>query len=257
MTIQEMRDRKRELGLTNEMISKQTGIPSATVQKIFSGTTRSPRMETLQKLAAFLSPQKPLMIREPQHSYAEEESGDHTIADYYALPDDLRAELINGVFYDMSAPTKAHQQILVQLTLQFSECIRQHEGCELFIAPCDVKLNKDGRTMVQPDLFIACDQKDSDVQCFNGAPDLIVEIMSPSSRVNDLFRKLNLYRFAGVQEYWVVDPDSRKVLVYDLAHDKIPEQYTFRDMVPVLISGGKCRIDFSQVLKKAEKYLPL
>ena len=70
-----------------------------------------------------------------------------------------------------------------------------------------------------------------------------------------MFRKLNKYRFAGVREYWIIDPEVLKILVYDLEHEKIPEQYSFEDTVPVLISGGTCSIDFKKILERIRRYL--
>ncbi len=277
MTIREMQERKRELGLTNEMISAQAGVPLATVQKIFAGITKAPRRDTIQKLEAVLSHviaadtsmtgnsapgtsrysmQSPsVMVREAQAAYSEPEAGGSTIEDYYALPDERRAELIDGVFYDMASPSRVHQILLVQLAVQFAPCVERHPECELFVAPCDGQLDNDKWTIVQPDLFVTCGNKDDDPRRIHGAPDFIIEILSPSSRTLDMFRKLNKYRFAGVREYWIIDPESLNVLVYDLEHEKMPERYSFEDTVPVLISGGKCTIDFKKIREKIERYL--
>ena len=261
MTIREMQERKRELGLTNEMISAQAGVPLATVQKIFAGITKAPRRDTIQKLEAVLSREiaantsMSVMVREAQAAYSEPEAGGRTIEDYYALPDERRVELIDGVFYDMASPSPLHQVLLVQLAVQFAPCVEQHPACELFIAPCDVQLDNDKWTIVQPDLFITCGNENNDPRRIHGAPDFIIEILSPSSRTHDMFRKLNKYRFAGVREYWIIDPEVLKILVYDLEHEIIPEQSSFEDTVPVLISGGTCSIDFKKILERIRRYL--
>ena len=272
MTISEMQARKKELGYSLRKISELSGVPFGTVMKVFSGATENPRQATVEALERVLRPENlsgvpapaaaaassdnVTMVRDPLPAYGDPQEGGYTIDDYYALPDERRVELIDGVFYDMAAPTAVHQVILVQLAYQFAPCVEQHENCELFIAPFDVRLDNDSRTMVQPDLLIICDTKGLDRRRMNGAPDFVLEILSPSSRTNDLFRKLNKYRFAGVREYWVVDPDRLKVLQYDFREDKIPEQYTFQDTVPVLISDGECSIDFKKIFRKIEKYLP-
>ena len=275
MTVKEMLERKRELGLTNEMIAQKSGVPLATVQKIFAGITKAPRRDTIRKLELLFSlreipPQtdgsgfsgtfsdassEALHIAESVLPYGTPCPRAYTLEDYYALPEGRRAELINGVFYDMAAPSRIHQLILLQLAYQFVPCVEEHPECELYVAPCDVCLNQDDSTIVQPDLFIACGKEDRDLSRFNGPPDFIIEILSPSSRSHDLFRKLNLYRFSGVREYWIIDPDNLKILTYDLEHDTLPERYTFQDTVPVLISEGKCRIRFSQILRKIQPYL--
>lgn len=195
-------------------------------------------------------------MREEAAVYASKTmQGNHTLSDYYALPDESRVELIDGTFYDMASPGIAHQSILLDLGIRLRECADMHHGCEVIIAPYDVRINLDDRTVVQPDILVVCDRKKLTKRRMEGAPDFIAEILSPSNRFHDLFRKLNLYRFAGVREYWVVDPESRKVIVYDLEHDALPESYSFDDTIPVLISEGACAIDFSGIRKRVEKYL--
>ena len=180
----------------------------------------------------------------------------HTIEDYYQLPDDQRVELIDGVFYDMGAPAVIHQMILLQLHLLFEECIRQHGGrCEVFISPCDVHLDKDNYTMLQPDLFVLCREFDIHAIRIEGAPDLALEILSPSTRSRDMILKLYKYQRAGVREYWIVDPKYRTVTVHDFeAEDYRPQTYDFNEVIPIAISGGQCKIDFSRVMKKIARY---
>ena len=257
MTISEMKEKKRELGLTNEMIAQRSGVPLGTVQKVFAGVTRAPRLETLKALEKVFEESAPqeqetLMVREGQPLYAVEPRR-YTLDDYYALPDERRVELIDGVIYDMTAPSPVHQIILLQLHLQLAPCVEQHPECELFVAPCDVRLDNDEWTMVQPDVFIICDRKQMDNRRINGAPEFIIEVLSPSNRYHDLFRKLNKYRFAGVREYWIVDPQNQETIVYDLEHDTFPDKYTFADTVPVRISEGECSVDFNRIREKIEK----
>ena len=204
-----------------------------------------------QRSSQLASPLQPMQLSSspvrPPHKY--------TLDDYYALPDDRRVELIDGVFYDMASPTDLHQAILGQLYLQFTACMDNHPECEVFFAPLDVRLHSDNYTMVQPDLMIICNRADHDRRRINGAPDFVIEILSPSSRAHDLYRKLAEYARAGVREYWVVDPERLKIIVYDLEHDGIPVLYGFEDTVPVGISGGECRIDFARVYEKVKRYL--
>lgn len=283
-TIAEMKARKTELGMTNEMLSEISGVPLGTVQKVFAGITKSPRMATLAALEKALWSQDAAsprsyanLLKDSPRSYANllkdsRAEGDHAVAeapaafrasrqgsytleDYYALPDERRVELIDGVFYDMAAPTKLHQRLLLELSQQLYPCVENHPECELFIAPCDVRLDNDDRTMVQPDVLVVCNDQDSDVRRVNGAPDFIIEILSPSTRSKDMFLKLNKYRNAGVREYWIVDPDKLVVLVYDLDKDSFREKYSFSDEVPVGISEGECRVDFKKILAGIRKYL--
>lgn len=181
--------------------------------------------------------------------------GSYIIEDYYALPDDRRVELIDGWIYDMAAPSRIHQTVLIQLAAQFVSCLKEHPECLLQIAPSDVRLDNDRWTMVQPDLFIVCNSQDNDPQRTNGAPDFIIEILSPSNRYHDMFRKLNKYRLAHVREYWIIDPEKQRITVYDFEHDELQMTYTFGDTVPIGISKGECEVDFSEIYDKVKKYL--
>ena len=178
----------------------------------------------------------------------------YTIEDYYALPDERRVELIDGVFYDMAAPRALHQLVLGELFSQFRECSLKHGlPCTVLMAPFDVRLDRDDYTMVQPDLLVLCSELDYlHLKRLEGAPDLAVEILSPSTRSKDLFLKLYKYKNAGVREYWVVDPDTQSVTVHHLEDEEnyVPKNYTFEDRIPVEISGGKCSIDFAAISRR-------
>ncbi len=269
MTIEEMKKQKRTLGMTSEEISNISGIPLSTVQKIFSGVTKSPRKATLNAILSALDRQAemeryPDRVEEATGIYRvekkdvlnEKKQGEYTLEDYYALPDERRVELIDGVIYDMSAPAIIHQKILGELHILFRECMDRHVGnCEVYLSPCDVRLDRDNRTMVQPDLLVVCEEYDIGAKAFDGAPDLTLEILSPSTRSKDMLLKLHKYANAGVREYWIVDPDRQTVLVYDLEHeDYYPEKYSFEDRIPIRISGGECSIDFSRIMRRIERY---
>ena len=270
MTIEEMRKKKTEYGLTVEMIAQATGVPLSTVQKIFGGTTSAPRKATLDALTNFFREETarqsrmdsaasgyPLSrqasdIREAAPQYVTSKPKKYTLEDYYALPDERRVELIDGVFYDMSAPTIEHQTILGDMHLLFRECADQHGmPCHVLLSPLDVRLDKDDYTMVQPDLVVFCHDYDIHDRYYEGAPDLLVEILSPSTRSKDLLLKLNKYSNAGVREYWIVDPKYRTVTVhYFDCEEYHPVIYPFESRIPVRISDGKCEIDFSRIGKR-------
>lgn len=324
MTIKEMKERKIELGLTNEMIAELADLPLSTVQKIFAGITKAPRKATIDALSTVLSgpadvsvtriaggrsdpsadntqtgsaessqtgsadsekaewhriheqyiedtflqnltpadlkfakllgktfPSPDGMVRESAGEYgsALPKRSKCTIDDYYALPDDQRAELIDGHFYDMGASTVIHQMLLARLQYLFMECIERHEmPCIALQSPCDVRLDKDNYTMVQPDLMVVCHGFDTNAIRYEGAPDLVVEVLSPSSRMKDMVLKLHKYQRAGVREYWIVDPKNHTVTVHNFTDpDYDPQKYTFADEIPVGISDGQCSIDFSRI----------
>ena len=160
-------------------------------------------------------------------------------------------ELIDGVFYDMAAPDGVHQDILLILGSMFRDHIRKNKGeCKVYVAPRDVQLDPgDDKTIVQPDVLIVCDRRKITDRCIVGAPDFIVEILSPSTREKDLHLKAAKYAASGVREYWIVDPDEEKVFVYDFENELILKQYGFTDKVPVGLSKGKCEIDFGKIRK--------
>ncbi len=243
MTIEEMKARKRELGLSNETLAQLSGIPFSTVQKIFSGMTRSPRQKTIQALEKILTSSPP--------PYLAKKQGEYTLEDYYAIPDERRVELIDGEIFDMAAPSALHQMILGELYVLFRQCADEHgHPCRVFLSPCDVRLDNDNKTMVQPDLFVLCREFDIKNRCIDGAPDLTVEILSDSTRSKDLLLKTYKYKNAGVKEYWIIDPQRQVVLVYDFTNgDLIPEKYTFADEIPIHISQGRCKIDFAAICK--------
>ena len=270
MTIEEMKQKKRELGYTNEKVAQLSGVPLGTVQKVFAGITRAPRYETLQALEKVFYPKSTIdynadyyigsipsndtgSLHESSAPYRTKKQGEYTLEDYYALPDDQRAELIDGVLYDMSAPTYPHQIIQLEIGRQLADFIdASRSSCMPFIAPADVQLDCDNKTMVQPDVFVICNRNKLTKTHSMGAPDYIVEILSPSTRKKDSYLKLHKYAAAGVREYWLVDPDKQKIMVYNLEKEDMTALYTFSDQVPVSIFGGDCKIDFARIYEKMQ-----
>lgn len=155
----------------------------------------------------------------------------YTIEDIYNLPNGQRAELINGELYMMAAPNTNHQRLIKEFTYLIEDYIRHNKGdCEVFPAPFAVFLNASNEIYLEPDISVICDRdKLTDEGC-KGAPDWIIEIVSPSSRSMDYNKKLFQYRTAGVREYWIVDPIKQLIMVYNFEHDTF-EQYSFSDKV--------------------------
>lgn len=155
----------------------------------------------------------------------------YTIEDIYNLPEGTRAELIDGQIYYIAPPTRRHQKILLSLSRLIADYIDKKGGsCEVDIAPFAVFLNENDKNYVEPDISVICDQnKLNDKGCV-GAPDWIIEIVSPGSRRTDYFTKLFKYRTAGVREYWIVDPDKSRTMVYNFESEDTLE-YSFSDSV--------------------------
>ena len=170
----------------------------------------------------------------------------HTVDDIYSLPDGQRAELVDGQIYYMALPSRKHQEISGELFGIIREYIRSKNGsCRPYIAPFAVFLSEDNRNYVEPDISVICDpDKLNDKGC-SGAPDWIIEIVSPGSRRMDYFTKLFKYRTAGVREYWIVDPDRNRITVYDFESEDT-QDYTFSSAVKVSIYEDLI-IDFSDL----------
>ena len=145
----------------------------------------------------------------------------YSYADYLTWPDEFRCEIIDGVIYDMSpAPSWNHQSIAGEIFVIFSNFLRG-KSCTPFIAPVDVRFmaisdtpDENVYTTVQPDVGVICDKTKISTNYCEGAPDLVVEVLSPSTGFKDQTQKLELYENHGVQEYWIVNPDRKTIQVF-------------------------------------------
>lgn len=162
----------------------------------------------------------------------------YTLEDIYSLPDGKRAELIDGQIYNMAPPGRNHQKISGYLYNEIYNYIKNNDGkCEVYAAPFAVFLNKDDINYVEPDISVICDLSKLDDQGCHGAPDWIIEIVSPSSKPRDYMTKLFKYRTTGVREYWIVDPDRKMTSVYSFEGNMV-EQYDWGEKIPVGIYEG-------------------
>ena len=216
MTITEMRELKEQKGYTLEEIAEKSGIDIELAAKIFYEKEQIGQKEFYDLLTyseirelekVFVEADKN-KAAEALGAYQVKKQGEYTLEDYYALPDDQRYELIDGVLYDMAAPAVTHQEIAFEIA---------------------VALRNTGR-------------------CIYGAPDMVIEVTSPSTRKKDFGKKLEKYVDAGVREYWIVDVKNQKVIVYDLGEDFGENMdlmiYGMDGEVPVGIYDGECKIDF-------------
>ena len=160
----------------------------------------------------------------------------YTVKDIYALPEGQRAELIDGQMYMMAPPNRIHQRISHLLAWTIETYIQKRKGnCQVYPAPFSVFLNEDDQNYIEPDISVICDKNKLTEKGCSGAPDWIIEITSPSNPQNDYMIKLFKYRTAGVREYWIVNPRTKTVMVYDFEKGARANQYSFIDDVPVCI----------------------
>lgn len=170
----------------------------------------------------------------------------YTIDDIYNLPDGQRAELIDGELYMMATPTRIHQRLVMELSFRIRDYIGNNSGdCEVYPSPFAVFLNADNEIYLEPDISVICDKNKLTDEGCKGAPDWIIEIVSPSSRPMDYNKKLLKYGTAGVREYWIVDSMKELIMVYNFEYNTF-EQYSFSDKVKAGIYKD-FEIDFAGV----------
>lgn len=267
MKIAEMLERKRELGYSNETLSKKSGVPVPTIQKVLSGKTRNPRQKTLEALEAALCPveadkQEPglpyqvrdgaivkpvdrydpsaraYVIREEAAAYGRKRT--YTMEDINVLPEGIWAELIDGEMIFRPAPTRTHQRINGDLYMTVRSYLKEvGKDCEVYAAPYAVYLWGDDSECFLPDLTVFCDHEKSIVEGCLGAPDWVIEIASPSTFRRDYGKKLYKYREAGVRLYWIIDPARKMTLVHQFdEREETTGMYPFEEEIPCALDLG-------------------
>lgn len=186
------------------------------------------------------------------------EKTSYTFADFLLWDEGDRIEIINGETFLMATPSRIHQKIAGELFRQIANFL-EGKQCEVYSAPFSVRLfEKDGDdpkkvdTVVEPDISVICDRSKLDQRGCKGAPDLVIEVLSPSSQRHDQLVKLNLYQRAGVLEYWIVDPENRTVRVMIQSGDGILQPYEVyrqEDIAKVNVLEG-CFIELGKVFSE-------
>ena len=162
----------------------------------------------------------------------------YTYSDYLTWPDDKRWELIEGVPYDMTpSPSVRHQRIVWNIVRELSRHLEENKTCQGFSAPTDVVF--DEHNVVQPDVFVVCDKTKIGEGSIKGAPDLIIEVVSPSTEVKDKREKKRVYEKFGVGEYILVYPEREYVESYLLEEDKYgaPEVINWDETIKIVTLG--------------------
>jgi len=291
MDIQTMKRYKKECHYTCRQISELSGVPLSTVQKVFSGATASPRMDTLQAIedvliAGICAPidednakhkrlkgdngtavSETAVIGATANDSSADPSdgsgsvwpaqGSWTIEDRERLPEERRTEIINGYLYDMASPTGVHQLVCDEILHQMKVFLDTHEcRCWPVTAPFDVILGDDRKTVVQPDVLVYCSEEGEEEL---SVPVFIVEVLSPSTSRKDQSVKLGKYEECGVREYWMVDPIRERVLCTvpraedpDTISDLL-EVHTFDEVLPVSVCGGAFAVDFRRIRDQIER----
>ena len=220
MTIREMKEKKREKGYSYALMSELSGVPLGTIQKIFSGETVSPRYDTIQALEGLFR-DSPMVCEE---SAAYQVNSRHTQGSYTI--DDR----------------------------QIANFVMERDGsCIPLISPIDTQLDCDEKTMVQPDVAILCQNDKVKTWGVYGAPDFVLEVISPSTRRKDYTKKLSKYMAAGVREYWILDAYQQKLIAYFFESEICPVIYGLNEPVALGIYNGELEITFSYIAKWIEE----
>ncbi|WP_026491780.1 Uma2 family endonuclease [Butyrivibrio sp. XPD2002] len=158
----------------------------------------------------------------------------YTVEDFYNCVEEEFVELIDGHIYNMTAPNRIHQKITTKMIQRIANYIDSNNGdCEVYPAPFAVLLDVTKDTVVEPDISVICDKNKLTDRGCTGAPDWIIEVVSPSNYSHDYIDKLNLYHQAGVREYWIVNPMDEKTTVYNLQEEVSPKVYDFDESIQV------------------------
>lgn len=175
----------------------------------------------------------------PQEKY-------YTAEEFYAMPEDMRAELVNGEIIYMAVPGRLHQELSRELLFAITGYIKEKGGkCRVFSAPFNVQLKENEDVILEPDISVICDTGKLTKHSCIGAPDWVIEIVSPSNPSYDYITKLNMYYNAGVREYWIVEPKNETVYVYNMEGGELPlKTYSFHDTIKAGIYED-LMIDFS------------
>ena len=158
----------------------------------------------------------------------------YTFDDILALPEGERAELIDGEMFMMASPTQQHEDAVMWMSCQIFNYIQSKKGrCRVYASHFAVFPKKDNKNYVEPDVTVVCDWDKLDKRGCNGAPEWVIEVVSPSSVKMDYERKKKLYQESGVEEYWIVDLEKERVRVYHFLEDVQERDYSFTDTVKV------------------------
>ncbi len=180
----------------------------------------------------------------------------YTYQNLLEIDDDKRYELIDGVIYEMSSPSVEHQQVVGEIYVQLYKYL-QGKKCTVFVSPLDVCLSSNWNpkriyNSVQPDIFVVCNKDKITDKYIKGAPDLVIEVLSDSSRKHDTFVKFNLYQRYGVKEYWIIDIETEVIYQYILNEKNIytlPKTYDITENIKVGILKN-CTISLKELMKK-------
>ena len=256
MTIKELWDRKTELGYTYEQLEEKTGIPKKVIEAIFDENWELVHSILLWELEFVLDSET--VVKEAVATLKGKEKAEYTKEDFYNLGEDAHFELIDGILYDLATPTSIHQLLCTKIATELSKYIDSQSGeCLVFGVSPNIEIDHDiekhdkkmDKTVVIPDVVVLCDREKLKDGKIIGAPEFVVEVLSPSTAKYDKGIKFKKYMNAGVKEYWIIDPKRKSVCVYIFSNysEFNITVYSFTNEVPVFIFNNECKVDFRKI----------
>lgn len=255
MDIKDLKRLKKDAGMTNAEISELSSVPISTVNKIFSGATENPRYATLLAIEDVLrkkqklpfrydeNRQEPCLVQEEATAYCYN-AREYSFHDIEKLDEVGGFELVDGMLYLKGAPSRMHEYIIMELSFAFQSHIKKNQRkCHVYVSKLGVSLFKDDKTWVAPDVVVVCQKDKLTDEGVSGAPDLVVEVVSPSNSSYDYILKMMKYQQAGVREYWIIDPKLEIVSVFDFEEFHKSGRYEYADtIVSNVLEGFELRI---------------
>ncbi len=262
-------DMRSMASMSQRDLEKKTGVKQAEISKI-ERAEGNPSLETMQKLYAgfgtLVSFDTSVKIRKEvtdveipaalaPYLPIRKKQGEYTIFDIEDLPEEVRVELIDGVIYDMATPTLTHQFVISELHYEIRKFIENAKGkCIVLESPIGVWFEEDDKNFLEPDLLIACNPDIIKYKGIVGAPDFVLEVLSPSTVSRDIKLKRELYLKKGVRELWLLDPIKKRLIVFEQNGDVLGEIHLLTETVEVKIYDGKLKIDLKPILDIIERY---
>ena len=259
-------DTRERLKISQRELEKRSGVRQAEICKIENGEG-NPSLKTMGRLFAAMN--KELIFTDRSHSAdrvsefeldtvtesiarylnLSKKQGFYTVDDMEMIPEGLFVELIDGFIYDMSVPNLKHQIFIKNIQKAFDKFIDDKGGaCITLSGQTGLWFEDDDKDLLIPDMMVVCDQNKLQEKGIVGAPDFILEVLSPSTRARDLSIKKNKYKEKGVREYWLLDPKKEKLLVYDWHEgDDMPCIYGRNDVAPVMIYDGELTLNMAEI----------
>ena len=268
MTIEEMKWMKRERGYTYEQIAQLSGVPLGTVQKIFGGETKYPRYATLQALEKVFRYERVSyefqeqacggkhrgFVAEEAVYQVEKRQGEYSVTDCLNMNGERGLELIDGVFYELEQPDPIHQSVVGELYRQLSNGYLDLVTEEsIYAAPLSLCLSAAGKTLVQPDVFALPNDCAFTAGWVQGVPSFVAEVLTEASRRKDCFKKMSLYMEAGVREYWIVDYENQRLILYRFEQDPFPQIQELSGKTALQCCHGLVEVDWDLVNRILQK----